>query len=75
MQPIDFNWMSERPQEPPLKDMQQSIDKLVELGYDASGPSNADIEYMIDEVDERHGERDWEDYAEFIDDEQYEIPL
>jgi hypothetical protein len=75
MQPIDFNWMSERPQEPQLKDMQQSIDLLIELGYDVSGLSNEDIEYMIDEVDERFGDRDWEDYAEYIDEEQYEIPL
>jgi hypothetical protein len=75
MQPIDFNWMSERPQEPQLKDLQRSIDKLIELGYDVSGLSNEDIEYMIDEVDERFGDRDWGDYVEFIDDEQYEIPL
>ena len=75
MQPIDFNWMSERPHEPQLKDLQRSIDKLVELGYDVSGLSNEDIEYMIDEVDERFGDRDWGDYVEFIDDEQYEIPL
>jgi hypothetical protein len=59
MQPIDFNWMSERPHEPQLKDLQRSIDKLVELGYDVSGLSNEDILSMIEE----------------IDDEQYEIPL
>jgi hypothetical protein len=59
MQPIDFNWMSERPQEPQLKDLQRSIDLLIELGYDVSGLSNEDILSMVEE----------------IDDEQYEIPL
>jgi hypothetical protein len=59
MQPIDFNWMSERPQEPQLKGMQEHIDLLIELGYDISGLSNEDILNMVEE----------------IDDEQYEIPL
>ena len=75
MQPIDFNWMSERPQEPQLKGMQEHIDLLIELGYDVSGLSNEDIDYIIDQVDERYGDRDWGDYVEFNDDEQYEIPL
>ncbi len=59
MQPIDFNWMSERPQEPQLKGMQERIDLLLELGYDVSGLSNEDILSMVEELDE----------------EQYEIPL
>ena len=59
MQPIDFNWMSERPQEPQLKGMQERIDLLLELGYDVSGLSNEDILNM----------------AEEIDDEQYGLPL
>ena len=60
MQPIDFNWMSERPQEPQLKGMQERIDLLLELGYDVSGLSNEDILSMVEELD---------------DEEQYEIPL
>ena len=75
MQPIDFNWMSERPQEPQLKGMQERIDLLVELGNNVSGLCNEDIDYIIEQVDERYGDRDWGDYVEFIDDEQYEIPL
>ena len=59
MQPIDFNWMSERPQEPQLRGMQECIEMLIELGYDVSGLSNEDILNMVEE----------------IDDEQYEIPL
>jgi hypothetical protein len=51
--------MSERPQEPQLKGMQEHIDLLTELGYDVSGLSNEDILNMVEE----------------IDDEQYEIPL
>jgi Holliday junction resolvasome RuvABC DNA-binding subunit len=67
--------MSERPQEPQLKDLQRHIDALIELGYDVSGLSNEDIEYMIEQVNEGFRDGDWEDYIEFIDDEQYEIPL
>jgi hypothetical protein len=59
MQPIDFNWMSERPQEPQLRGMQENIDLLIELGYDVSGLSNEDILNMVEE----------------IDDEQYGLPL
>lgn len=59
MQPIDFNWMSERPREQQLKGVQEAIDLLTELGYDVSGLSNEDIMGMVDE----------------LDDEQYEIPL
>ena len=72
MQPIDFNWMSERPKEQQLKGVQRSIDRLIGLGYDVSGLSNEDIMYMIDEVDERHGEKDWSDYDACVDDEQYD---
>ena len=59
MQPIDFNWMSERPQELQLKGMQEHIDLLIELGYDVSGLSNEDIISMVEE----------------LDDEQYGLPL
>jgi len=52
MQPIDFNWMSERPQESQLKGMQEHIDLLIELGYDVSGLSNEDILSMVEELDE-----------------------
>ena len=72
MQPIDFHWMSERPQEQQLKGVQRSIDRLIGLGYDVSGLSNEDIMYMIEEVDERHGEKDWSDYDAYADDEQYD---
>lgn len=59
MQPIDFHWMSERPQEQQLKGVQEAIDLLTELGYDVSGLSNEDIFSMVED----------------LDDEQYEIPL
>ena len=52
MQPIDFNWMSERPREQQLKGVQEAIDLLTELGYDVSGLSNEDIMGMVDELDD-----------------------
>ena len=50
MQPIDFHWMSERPLEQQLEDVQEAIDTLTELGYDVSGLSNEDIFNMIDKL-------------------------
>ena len=56
MQPIDFHWMSERPLEQQLEDVQEAIDTLTELGYDISGLSNEDIFNMIDKLyDEQYG--------------------
>ena len=55
MQPIDFNWMSERPKEQQLKGVQEAIDTLTELGYDVSGLSNEDIFNMVEELDDFRG--------------------